>query len=271
MQYLIINADDLGMNHQVNIAIEKVINESLVTSSTIMANGDAFEEAVAIALRNPGATYGVHLCIDQMAPLTNSDVFKKNGMVDEEGKFIQFAYLHINRTKEIKEAIYNEWKAQIKKVLDAGITITHMDSHHHAHCNPFLTPIYIRLAREFNIKKLRLAMFIPPKVKLREKKAPVVLKTNSQSGFIKNGSRARLILLSIKAYIELYNANRLIKRKFDTTDFFCSYRYYLNNQELLKEYQTIELMTHPGHPSYQEETEQLVMLKSIRDVELKKY
>lgn len=271
MQYLIVNADDLGINHHVNIAIEKLINESLVTSSTIMANGDAFEEAIDIAQRNPNATYGVHLCIDQLKPLTKPDIFRQYGMVDDEGKFIQFAYLHIKRTKEIRDAIYNEWKTQIEKTIKSGITISHLDSHHHTHCDSFLTPIYMRLAREYNIKKLRLAMFIPPTVKLKEKKTPIVLKTTGHSELTNKTSKADRIIRGIKAYLELYKANRLIKRGFETTDFFCSYRYFLNNKELLKQYQTIEVMVHPGHPSYQEETEQLTLLNNMRDIELIMY
>lgn len=271
IQSLIINADDLGMNHQVNCAIEEQIRRGLITSSTILANGDAVEEAVVIALRNTNASYGVHLYIDQLPPLTNIEIFNKYGMLGRDGRFIPFAYQHIKRTEEVKEAIYNEWKAQIDKIMEAGVPITHLDSHHHAHCNPFLTPLYIRIAREYGIKRIRLAMYTPICIKLKEKRAPVSLDAQLQDKNPRSSSKVNHVVKSLKTYWELSNANKLIKKGFDTTDYFCSYRYYINNKILLTRFRTIEIMVHPGHPSYQEETEQLELLKAMSDIKLIRY
>ena len=53
MVNVIINADDFGKDHVVNIAIKKQIEAGNITSTTIMANADGFYEAIEIAKNNP--------------------------------------------------------------------------------------------------------------------------------------------------------------------------------------------------------------------------
>lgn len=48
---IIVNADDLGKNNEMNTVISAYLDRGLVTSSTIMAGGNNFEEGVAIALK----------------------------------------------------------------------------------------------------------------------------------------------------------------------------------------------------------------------------
>ena len=45
-KYLIINADDFGMSSEFNQAICCLMNQGIVTSTSIMANGRAYEEAI---------------------------------------------------------------------------------------------------------------------------------------------------------------------------------------------------------------------------------
>ena len=271
MQIVIVNADDLGMNHQVNKAIEALIKEGVVTSSTIMSNGDSFDEAVEIAKTYSNISYGVHLCIDEFSPLIPNVIYSKNGMVNDKGFFIPYSYLYVKRNKELENAIYEEWKAQIKKIIDCGVPINHLDTHHHVHCEPFLTPIYMRLANEFGIKKVRITLFSPLKIKIKGKRTLVRLNTISNNVEQKKKSRINQLLTSIKTYVKLYHINNRIKKKFETTDYFCSFRFFLSNQNLLKRYDTIEVMVHPGHTSYQQETDQLHKLKFMNDVVLRNY
>ena len=77
-------------------------------------------------------------------------------MFVENGRF----HKHPNRlrplSKEEKEAVYLELSAQVKKLTDAGVVLTHADSHHHIHTGPFLIPIVLRVCHENGIEKIRL-------------------------------------------------------------------------------------------------------------------
>jgi len=48
---LIVNADDFGLTRGVNRAILECISGGIVTSTTLMANSDEFEDAVGLAKR----------------------------------------------------------------------------------------------------------------------------------------------------------------------------------------------------------------------------
>ncbi|PYT08364.1 MAG: hypothetical protein DMF60_04915 [Acidobacteria bacterium] len=63
MKRLIVNADDFGFTRGVNRAVVRAFKSGIVTSTTIMANGEAFEDAVQLALANPGLGVGCHLAV----------------------------------------------------------------------------------------------------------------------------------------------------------------------------------------------------------------
>ena len=46
---LIVNADDFGLHNSVNEAVEIAHNAGILTSASLMVNGEGFEDAVAIA------------------------------------------------------------------------------------------------------------------------------------------------------------------------------------------------------------------------------
>ena len=63
MKRLIVNADDFGYTHGVNAGIIRGFRDGIITSTTIMANGAAFEDAVDYAKENPSLGVGIHLVL----------------------------------------------------------------------------------------------------------------------------------------------------------------------------------------------------------------
>ncbi|MGC2489134.1 MAG: ChbG/HpnK family deacetylase, partial [Candidatus Sulfotelmatobacter sp.] len=58
MRRLIVNADDFGFTAGINRAIVEAHTRGIVTSSTLMANGRAFEEAARLAASVPRLSVG---------------------------------------------------------------------------------------------------------------------------------------------------------------------------------------------------------------------
>src|SRR5256712_3264171 len=85
MKQLIVNADDFGLTEQVSRGILDAHREGIVTSTTLMANGGAFDAAVTLARRSPPLSVGVHLHLTQGAPL--SPPSKIPTLVDGRGRF----------------------------------------------------------------------------------------------------------------------------------------------------------------------------------------
>ena len=69
---LIVNAEDLGGNVAINDASFALMEAGVVTSSTIIANGPAFEHAIAAIKQFPNCSFGVHLNLTVFPPLTAS-------------------------------------------------------------------------------------------------------------------------------------------------------------------------------------------------------
>ncbi len=65
MKELIVNADDFGLSSGANRAIIRAWQEGILTSTSLMAGGKAFDEAVDLARENPGLQVGLHLTLVQ--------------------------------------------------------------------------------------------------------------------------------------------------------------------------------------------------------------
>lgn len=155
MTRFIINADDFGLNRSCTNAIYEAFNKELITDTTMISNGDAFDLAVIFAKENDiGDNIGIHFNLTEGIPLT--DDIKLCSMFTKNGQFIG----RINRFKPLsefeKQAVYEELTAQIKKIESAGIKLTHADSHHHIHTAIFVAPIVFRVCKEHGINKIRI-------------------------------------------------------------------------------------------------------------------
>jgi chitin disaccharide deacetylase len=157
MKRLIVNADDFGLTRGVNRGIIQSHREGIVTSATIMANGEAFEDAVELARANPSLGVGVHIVL--MSGRAVAAPEKLGGLVDKKGNlpasFMQIGIKFVDAFTRSSH-LEAEMRAQIERVLNAGITPTHLDTHKHLHCNIWILESLVRVAEEYRICKIRM-------------------------------------------------------------------------------------------------------------------
>ena len=60
---LVVNADDFGFTPDVNSGIVEAHRRGILTATTLMANGDAFDDAVRLAREAPSLDVGCHLVL----------------------------------------------------------------------------------------------------------------------------------------------------------------------------------------------------------------
>ena len=161
MRRLIINADDFGLTAGVNRAIVEAHEHGIVTSATLMANGQAVEEAISLAQSRPRLGVGCHIVLVDGAPLL--DQTRINSLVDPArnadgprfregiGKFGALALLGRLAADEIEA----EATAQIRKLQAAGIPVTHLDSHKHTHLFPRILRPLLRAAKSCGVRAIR--------------------------------------------------------------------------------------------------------------------
>ncbi|HLG97481.1 MAG TPA: ChbG/HpnK family deacetylase [Bryobacteraceae bacterium] len=143
MKRLIVNADDFGFTHDVNEGIVHAHRRGILTSTTLMATGAAFDHAVALARDNPDLDIGVHLVL-----------VGTEGYPATVGRLT--ASIALGRVR-----IYDELAQQVRKILDAGICPTHLDTHKHTHLLPPVLDAVARISQEFGILWVRQPIPVP--------------------------------------------------------------------------------------------------------------
>jgi predicted glycoside hydrolase/deacetylase ChbG (UPF0249 family) len=149
----IINADDLGASEGHNDAIFQGIADGVITSATIMATGAALSEAARRTREFPHVSFGVHLNLTTHRPVTATPALAP--LLTPTGEFERGSYLQARWTRSLTNAVATEWTAQIQKVRNAGVSVSHFDSHHHVHTNPRLFRALKRVQRDTGIRRVR--------------------------------------------------------------------------------------------------------------------
>jgi len=152
---VIINADDLGISVNVNNLIFDLMGRRRITSATLLANSPAFDDAVLRIPKYAHCSFGVHLNLTQFAPL--SEKKRLSQILDEKGEFAGNRVREVPMDSPFREAIYREWRAQIEKTRSAGVTISHIDGHHHIHTIPMLFLILKRIQEDCDIWRIRIS------------------------------------------------------------------------------------------------------------------
>jgi predicted glycoside hydrolase/deacetylase ChbG (UPF0249 family) len=224
---LIINADDLGRTREVNEAVFALMDQGVVTSATLMANGPWLDEALAGLTRFPRCSFGIHLNLTEFPPLTRAPGL--DSLLDQAGNLSLGGFRQAVFQKPLIKAILGEWSSQVRRLQSAGLTLSHIDSHHGTHTVGQLFGALKHLQREFGIRKVR----------IRENIAPA-----PGPRFI----RARFWNLALR----LVFSTR-------TTSGFTDFSTFLQVASSLGgRYPTLETMVHPGHPGYDGETARLL-------------
>jgi chitin disaccharide deacetylase len=149
-------ADDLGLHEKVNEGIILGLKNGWINGASIMANGDAYEDAIERLKEISNPNVGIHLVLVEENPLSNKDLVKS--LVSKNGKFFKnhkvFFLRYILGMISNKD-IELELRTQIDKVRESGVKINFINSHQHLHLLPGIMDIVIRLAKEYDISYIR--------------------------------------------------------------------------------------------------------------------
>ena len=245
MKNLIVNADDLGWTDGVNRGIVEAFHHGIVTSTSLLANGTAFAEAVEAARSAPGLGVGVHLNLSDGPPVAERETI--TSLLNDDGEFAggpeKLLLRRARRGLRLAE-VESEWDAQIQKVRDAGIAPTHLDGHKHVHMLPGLFEIALKLAKRHDIGAIRVSL------EASSLRAALSSGSKQHAGVVmKQGVQARgLKLLARDAREQAEHAG------ISTADYFCG---IAQTGELTRDGVaqfvkslpdgTTELMCHPGY------------------------
>lgn len=153
---LIVNADDLGYTPGINRGIYECFLNGIVRSASLMANGQAFEEAVSLIRKHPDLDVGIHLTLTELPPVADpadlGKLLKEDGLLPTTPRDLAIS---LAKGRFDKGIIFRELDAQVSKVLDYGIVPSHFDSHKHVHALPPIFDVVLDLARKYGVTWVR--------------------------------------------------------------------------------------------------------------------
>lgn len=169
VRQLIVNADDFGLTAGVNRAIIEAHRDGVVSSATLMAtaNDAAFNEAVEAARKLPALSVGCHVVLVDGAPVSAPgavDTLLAIRSGEPECFYSSLSAFAARATMGgfDREQLVTEITAQIRKIQAAGIAVSHLDSHKHAHIFPEILKAMLRAARICGVHAIR-SPFVPMK------------------------------------------------------------------------------------------------------------
>ncbi len=154
---VIINADDLGLTPGVNRGILHGFRAGVLTSTTMLVNLRFFDDAVSLARDNRDLPVGVHLSLLWGRPVCEPAAVPT--LVGRDGCFPRRLGTLVRRYvlgRISSSDVEREFRCQLRRFLDAGLTPTHVDTHKHVHALPGIRRALVAVAAEFGIRKLRL-------------------------------------------------------------------------------------------------------------------
>lgn len=238
----ILNADDFGMSEAYNRAILEGYSSGILKSASLVANGEAFEEAWKNVIPAcPDLGVGIHLNVIEGKSLC----LGLDRLTDEEGNFnnsyVQLLLKSLNKKDTaFMEQLEKEFRAQIEEVMK-HTKVTHIDSHVHVHSIPPIFELVCRLAKEYGIKQIRSQYekpyMVPDVFKHLNMKYPV-----------------NLIKVMLLNFFTLINESKVQKYELNTNDYLIGVVYTSMMNSLTVSYGlmaikydkvTVEALIHP--------------------------
>jgi len=152
---VIFHSDDFGLTSGVNGGIIRAFRAGLLTATSLMANGEAAQEAISLAKETPGLDMGVHLILCDERPVLRpeklSSIVGSGPSFPSRNRILKTVFSGSIDYREVEA----EWCAQVETALNAGLQISHLDSHQFVHLFPGLLTVCRNIARRYNIPFVR--------------------------------------------------------------------------------------------------------------------
>lgn len=153
---LIPHIDDVGVCHGANRAFVELAGQGFVTTGSVMVPCPWFPETVDLLRQQPELDLGVHLTLTSESSTCRwrpiSTASRDSGLIDGDG--YMWPHVPAVRRRADRRAAEAEMRAQVEAALQAGVDVTHLDTHMGAAAAPEFAEIYLRLGREYRLPVL---------------------------------------------------------------------------------------------------------------------
>jgi hopanoid biosynthesis associated protein HpnK len=171
-QLLIVTADDFGLHHDINAAVERAHCQGILNAASLMVSAPAAADAVATRAPATGLRVGLHLVLaDGVATLPCDQI---PDLVDASGRFGSamvrdgFRFFFLPR---VRAQLAAEIRAQFEAFAATGLPLDHVNAHKHFHLHPTVLSLILSIGRDYGMRAVRLP---------REAGGPLLLRPGSR-------------------------------------------------------------------------------------------
>lgn len=154
---LIVNADDCGLTRGINRSVGELHRARVLTSTTLMAGGAAFADALTTLSSHPTLGVGCHLVFVDGIPVSDRNTITT--LVDGiRGTFRQSFSTFLSAAilgSIAEDDLVQEGTAQVERLQAVGVSVTHLDTHKHTHLVPLVTRSLLRIAERCGVGAIR--------------------------------------------------------------------------------------------------------------------
>jgi predicted glycoside hydrolase/deacetylase ChbG (UPF0249 family) len=120
--------DDVGSTRSANLAMVEAFTEGIATSCGVMVPCPWFRDAIAL-IREHRIPFGVHMVISCEYECYDFGPLTREPRLSRDGKGHVFGKSGYDYPANYADEVYAEIAAQVERVLDTGLTPTHLESH----------------------------------------------------------------------------------------------------------------------------------------------
>jgi hopanoid biosynthesis associated protein HpnK len=157
LRRLIVNADDFGRSASINTAVVRAHTEGVLTSASVMVNGDAFAESVSLAREHPTLGVGLHLTL--VCGAATLPPASLPGLVNDRGEFandpVRSGLRYFVR-RDWEPLLRAEITAQFEKFASTGLPLDHVNGHLNMHLHPTVFRVLSEIAPKYGVRAWRL-------------------------------------------------------------------------------------------------------------------
>lgn len=146
MKRLIVTADDVGLDRGMTAGAIEAHRNGIVTACSVVANGAAFEDAVARLRDVPTLELGAHLALVEERAISTGRPMPAG--------YASFVARYVSGRVR-REWIERELRLQIERLLAYGLELRFLNGHQHLHALPGVFEVVVRLAEEYRIGYVR--------------------------------------------------------------------------------------------------------------------
>jgi predicted glycoside hydrolase/deacetylase ChbG (UPF0249 family) len=142
---LVVNADDLGLSAEINAGALWALENGYISDTSVLINapcaGQAVEGLARLGIRHAG----IHIDLDGVFGWSTGgrEVHTREELAALLGQ------------DGFMDACRDSARMQVRKFVSAGLTPSHVDTHHHVHRFPPVFLVLMELARDWHIPAVR--------------------------------------------------------------------------------------------------------------------